>query len=196
METDPGTLLVPGRAVLKALMTEEGPGSRTGSGTPAASLSSCSRAFSMAWLKEFWKLGTGTRSDPSLSPSLSAAGGASSLSAAHARGREGGRVTKPRTPTKDERGCYTAIYPLEPPGVQRLPWLSRPAASVQDKRRRGRRSKSSSGGVFLSQTHLSKRQAVGVLLQAAHTGGHTLTCQDRKYRPICERKKGIAFSLH
>lgn len=47
----------------------------------AGPLSSCRSAFSNAWLKEFWKLGTGTRSDPSLSPSLSAAGGASSLSA-------------------------------------------------------------------------------------------------------------------
>lgn len=49
METDTGTLLVPGRPVLKLLMTEEvGPGSTTGSGTPAASLSSCSSAFSKA----------------------------------------------------------------------------------------------------------------------------------------------------
>lgn len=61
--------------------TDVRPGSTTGCGGPAAPLSSCSSAFSMAWLKEFWKLGTGTRSEPSLSPSLSAAGGASSLSA-------------------------------------------------------------------------------------------------------------------
>lgn len=56
------------------------PGTMTGCGDEAGPLSSCKRAFSKAWLKEFWKLGTGTRSDPSLSPSLSAAGGASSLS--------------------------------------------------------------------------------------------------------------------
>lgn len=57
------------------------PGSTTGCGGAAGPLSSCRSAFSKAWLNEFWKLGTGTLSDPSLSPSLSAAGGASSLSA-------------------------------------------------------------------------------------------------------------------
>ncbi|TNN70660.1 hypothetical protein EYF80_019097 [Liparis tanakae] len=51
-------------------------------GGGAGPLSSCRSAFSKAWLKEFWKLGTGTRSDPSLSPSLSAARGASSVSVA------------------------------------------------------------------------------------------------------------------
>lgn len=40
-------------------------------------LSSFRKAASIAWLKEFWKLGTGTRSELSLSPSLSpGAGGA------------------------------------------------------------------------------------------------------------------------
>lgn len=83
-------------------MTEEvRPGSRTGGGTVAASLSSCNRAFSMAWLKEFWKLGTGTRSDPSLSPSLSAAGGASSLSATHAQSWTSPSGNKLRTLIKD-----------------------------------------------------------------------------------------------
>lgn len=48
--------------------------------------SSCSSAASTAWLKEFWKLGTGTRSDPSLSPSLSATGGARNTSARRGRG--------------------------------------------------------------------------------------------------------------
>lgn len=43
-------------------------------------LSSCDKACSKAWLKEFWKLGTGTRSEPSLSPSLSAVGGAKNMS--------------------------------------------------------------------------------------------------------------------
>lgn len=57
------------------------PGSTGACGGGAPPVSSCSSAFSKAWLKEFWKFGTGTRSEPSLSPSLSAAGGASSLSA-------------------------------------------------------------------------------------------------------------------
>lgn len=38
-------------------------------------LSSFRRAASIAWLKEFWKLGTGIRSELSLSPSLSAGTG-------------------------------------------------------------------------------------------------------------------------
>lgn len=59
------------------------PGSTTGCGEEVGPLSSCRSAFPKAWLKEFWKLGTGTRSDPSLSPSLSAAGGASRVSAWH-----------------------------------------------------------------------------------------------------------------
>lgn len=57
------------------------PGSTTGCWEETGPLSNCISAFPKAWLKEFWKLGTGTRSEPSLSPSLSAAGGASSLSA-------------------------------------------------------------------------------------------------------------------
>jgi hypothetical protein len=37
------------------------------------------KAASIAWLKEFWKLGTGTRSELSLSPSLSTGAGGTKL---------------------------------------------------------------------------------------------------------------------
>lgn len=82
--------------------TGASPGSTTARGGEAEPLSSCSSAFSMAWLKEFWKLGTGTRSEPSLSPSLSAAGGASSLSA----------DTRRKTESRKPSGSHAAPQPL------------------------------------------------------------------------------------
>lgn len=42
-------------------------------------MSSFMKAASIAWLKEFWKLGTGTRSELSLSPSLSIGAGGTKL---------------------------------------------------------------------------------------------------------------------
>lgn len=48
-------------------------------GSGVAGVSSFMKAASIAWLKEFWKLGTGTRSELSLSPSLSAAAGGTKL---------------------------------------------------------------------------------------------------------------------
>lgn len=44
-----------------------------------AGVSSFMKAASIAWLKEFWKLGTGTRSELSLSPSLSTVAGGTKL---------------------------------------------------------------------------------------------------------------------
>lgn len=44
-----------------------------------AGVSSFMKAASIAWLKEFWKLGTGTRSELSLSPSLSIVAGGTKL---------------------------------------------------------------------------------------------------------------------
>lgn len=42
-------------------------------------MSNFMKAASIAWLKEFWKLGTGTRSELSLSPSLSTGAGGTKL---------------------------------------------------------------------------------------------------------------------
>ena len=48
-------------------------------GSEVAGVSSFMKAASIAWLKEFWKLGTGTRSELSLSPSLSTGAGGTKL---------------------------------------------------------------------------------------------------------------------
>lgn len=48
-------------------------------GSEVAGMSSFMKAASIAWLKEFWKLGTGTRSELSLSPSLSTEAGGTKL---------------------------------------------------------------------------------------------------------------------
>lgn len=48
-------------------------------GSEVAGVSNFMKAASIAWLKEFWKLGTGTRSELSLSPSLSTGAGGTRL---------------------------------------------------------------------------------------------------------------------
>lgn len=104
----------------------------------------------------------------------------------------GTRMTERASRKRHYRGAAVWIYPSsESSGVQRPLWLSRLAASVRDKRCHVSRSESSSGSVLLSGTHLSKRHAVGLIL---HAGGRTLTCQNRKSRPICgerEKKKNL-----
>lgn len=78
-------------------------------------LSSFRKAASIAWLKEFWKLGTGTRSELSLSASLSPGAGGARLWFSSGTGTAELSLLGSPLGMEPARHPSAGSYPVEPP---------------------------------------------------------------------------------